>query len=159
MACQTRDIMLNLKQREVFIVEISSVCFHVLNRLSFKITEITFVRFFSCFFRVLRFFFIVKLILFLGLQDEFEDIQVIIQSFIFFLKILNDAQICDGGKSMVTILARTKFDLGFGGINEIIEREGLDIFLDKNFVILFTSRRILACLLSGILTAYTGADS
>ena len=47
---------------------------------------------------------------------------------------------CVGGKSIVTILARLKFGLGFGGIsnqfNEIIESEGLDIFLDKNFVIL-----------------------
>jgi hypothetical protein len=70
---------------------------------------------------------------------------------------------CVGGKSIVTILAGPKFGLGLGGIsipfNEVIEREVLDNFLDKNFVILFTSRRILACLLSGILTAYTGADS
>ena len=71
--------------------------------------------------------------------DEFEDIQDIIQFFIFFLKILFDviaAQIQHWWQINFTILARPKFSLGFGGIsfpfNEVIKREVLDIFFDKN---------------------------
>ena len=51
-ACQTRNIMPILKEREVFIMESFPVSFHLFKRRMFKVAVITLEGFLSCFFKM-----------------------------------------------------------------------------------------------------------